>query len=82
MSLAEIHPEDVKAALRKRFLTIRQFEIDHDLPKGSVHDVLRNRRSARVEAAIAQAIGVSANQSENSDSTGRGFAHGQNSEAA
>ena len=74
MSLAQMHREDIKAALRKQFGTMRQFEIANDLPKGSVHDVLRNRRSAKVEKAIETAI--AANQSEKPDSKRKAVTHG------
>ncbi len=51
-----MHFEDVKAALRKRFATITHFEQHEKLPKGSVHDHFRGRRSARVRTAIETAI--------------------------
>ncbi|PAL20187.1 helix-turn-helix domain-containing protein [Sphingopyxis sp. GW247-27LB] len=81
MSLAQMHREDIKAALRKKYGTIRQFEIDHDLSRGAVHEVLRNRRWARVERAIAEALGVSDSQSEKTDSSRMAGAHGLSAEA-
>ncbi|UNU43593.1 hypothetical protein EAO27_13345 [Sphingopyxis sp. YF1] len=69
MSLAQMHREDVKAALRKKYGTIRKFEIAHGFSPGSVHDVLRHRKWARVERAIAAAIDVPSSLSEKTDST-------------
>lgn len=56
MNVLEMHKEDIKSELRKRFGSIRQFEIEHDLPKGSVHEVLRKRRWKRVELAIESVL--------------------------
>ncbi len=56
MSVDAMHFEDVKAALRKRFATITLFEQHENLPKGSVHDHFRGRRSSRVRQAIETAI--------------------------
>ncbi|MGR4892243.1 transcriptional regulator [Sphingopyxis sp. LARHCG72] len=76
-----MHREDIKAALRKRYGTIRQFELDHDLSRGAVHEVLRNRRWAKVERAIEQALGVSDSQSEKTDSKRKAVTHGLSAEA-
>lgn len=51
-----MHKEDVKAGLRKQFGTITAFEKASGLPRGSVHEVLRNRRWAKVERAIEAAL--------------------------
>lgn len=51
-----MHPEDVKAELRKRFATVSAFERQHELPAKSVHDLLRGRASARVEKAVKSVI--------------------------
>ncbi|WP_409593120.1 helix-turn-helix domain-containing protein [Sphingobium sp. SA2] len=56
MRLAKMHPEDVKAELRKRFATVSAFERRYELPSKSVHDLLRGRASARVEKAIKSVI--------------------------
>jgi lambda repressor-like predicted transcriptional regulator len=56
MSIANMHPEDIKAALRKRFGTIVNFERAKDLPHQSVTDVLRGRPNARVSQAIEEAL--------------------------
>lgn len=52
-----MHPEDVKAEIRKRFATVSAFERRYKLPTKSVHDLLRGRASARVEKAINAVIG-------------------------
>ncbi len=75
MSLAQMHREDIKAALRKKYGTIRQFEISQGLSRGAVHEVLRHRRWAKVERAIEAAIGASSNLSEKTDSKLRREAH-------
>ncbi len=56
MLLDAMHPEDVKAELRKRFNTVKAFEEAHGLWSGAVHDLLRGNRSQRVEDAIVKAI--------------------------
>jgi lambda repressor-like predicted transcriptional regulator len=53
---ASMHPEDVKAALRKRFKSVAAFERAKGLPAKSVTEVLRGRKSARVSTAIEAAI--------------------------
>jgi len=56
MRLTKMHPEDVKAEIRKRFSTVAAFERRYDLPLKSVHDLLRGRASARVERAVEAVI--------------------------
>lgn len=46
MDYREFHPEDVKAAIRKRFATLTVFERKHGLAHNSVSDLLRGRVSA------------------------------------
>jgi lambda repressor-like predicted transcriptional regulator len=79
MNLADMHPEDIKASIRKQFGTIRNFELSRDLPRGSVHEVLRRRRWARIERAIESVI--SASPSEKTDSKRKTGAHGLSAEA-
>lgn len=67
MDLASLHPEDVKAAIRKKFGAVAKFERAKGLPEKSVNDVLRGRSSARVKLAIEQFIGRPLIQSEDSD---------------
>lgn len=56
MKLSKMHPEDIKAAIRKRFTSVSAFERRFNLPAKSVHDLLRGRHSARVEEAIKSVI--------------------------
>lgn len=51
-----MHPEDTKAALRKRYGTVSAFERAAGIPSKSVSDVLRGRKSARVSKAIEGAL--------------------------
>jgi lambda repressor-like predicted transcriptional regulator len=63
--LALMHREDVKAALRKKFGSVTAFERASGLPDKSVHDLLRGRKSARVEDAVNGVLNAA--QSEDSD---------------
>lgn len=72
MQLASMHPEDIKAGIRKRFGSVAAFERENDLPEKSVTDFLRGRLSARVIQAIEEALAKptpQASQSEVSDSS-------------
>ncbi|WP_242415053.1 helix-turn-helix domain-containing protein [Sphingomonas panni] len=69
MDLASLHPEDVKAAIRKKFGAVAKFERAKGLPEKSVNDVLRGRSSARVKLAIEQFISQPLVQSEDSASS-------------
>lgn len=69
MALVRLHPEDVKAEIRKKFGAVAVFERAKGLPEKSVNDVLRGRTSARVTRAIEQVIGRPLGQSEDSDSS-------------
>ncbi len=83
-ALAQMHPEDIKSALRKQFGTAAAFERAHHLPAKSVSDHLRGKRSQRVEDAIKAAISFTggSHQSELSESsTGLRGAHRQNAGA-
>lgn len=53
MPAAAPHPEDIKAAIRKRHRSVRAFEEMRGLPRGSVLDVIRGRAIARAAYAIA-----------------------------
>ncbi len=48
----QFHPEDVKAAIRKRFGSLRKFEETHGLARMSVQDMLRGRTSARTAKVV------------------------------
>lgn len=51
------HPEDVKAALRKRGSTLRALSLEHGFSEGMVRRVIGSGRSARVQAIIAEILG-------------------------
>lgn len=53
------HPEDIKAALRKRFGSTHAFERARGLPHRSVADVLRGRPVTTTALAIADELGKS-----------------------
>lgn len=67
MHPSEMHPEDIKAELRKRFGTVFAFEDAANLPRKSVSDFLRGRSSRRVRDAIDETIKPS--KSEKSDNS-------------
>lgn len=56
MLISEYHPEDIKAAIRKRYRSIGRFEVAESLAKGSVAEILRGRKSARTEKAIRRVL--------------------------
>lgn len=53
---AAMHPEDVKAGIRKRYGSVAEFERKKGLPPKSVTDVLRGRAWRLVSEAIAAAL--------------------------
>ncbi len=53
-----LHPEDIKAGIRKRFGSLTAFERQKGLPEGSAADVLRGRSVSCTAEAIAEALGV------------------------
>ena len=52
MTYKDFHPEDVKAAIRKRFGSLNKFEKAHGLAHNSVADMLRGRTSARTARVV------------------------------
>jgi len=52
MSYKDLHPEDVKAAIRKRFGSLKNFEFVHGLAQQGVADLLRGRTSARTASVV------------------------------
>ncbi|HUO23663.1 MAG TPA: helix-turn-helix domain-containing protein [Caulobacteraceae bacterium] len=52
-----MHPEDIKAQLRKGYGSARAFERAENLPLDSVRDVLRGKPSRRTAEAIAAYVG-------------------------
>lgn len=67
-----MHPEDIKAELRKRFGSVFAFEDAHDLPRKSVSDFLRGRANQRVKDTIAAIIPPKADKSDAVNTDGRG----------
>ncbi len=70
MSASEMHSEEIKAELRKRFGTVFAFEDAANLPRKSVSDFLRGRSSRRVRDAILAAIDLPAAQPEHPEGRG------------
>lgn len=56
--MTTIHNEDVKAAIRKQYASVAEFERLEGLPPKSVYDLFRGRGSRRVREAVEQVIGV------------------------
>lgn len=56
MLTEEYHPEDIKAAIRKRYRSFGRFELAENLGKNSVADLLRGRKSARTESAVRRVL--------------------------
>ena len=56
MIIDEYHPEDIKAAIRKRYRSIQRFERAEGLAKGSVAEIMRGRKTARTERAIRRVL--------------------------
>jgi lambda repressor-like predicted transcriptional regulator len=52
------HPEDIKAAIRKRHKSIAQFERTKALPSRSVKDVLSGKSRRRIAIVIADDLGI------------------------
>lgn len=56
------HPEDIKAALRKRHKSVAAFERLRGLPSRSVKDVLKGKSRPRIALAIADDLGIPAHK--------------------
>lgn len=70
--LTEItHPEDIKAAIRKRHGSLRAFHEAKGLPKRAVSDMLRGRPSRRVTEAVEQVLQEQSPESTNAASSSR-----------
>lgn len=63
MNYRDFHPEDVKAAIRKRFGSLTKFEIEHGLPRAAVNDLLRGRSSANTARLVNAVLVMEANLS-------------------
>ena len=81
MLLDRMHPEDVKAAIRKRYGTVARFVSVHNLPTSGVSDLFRGRTSARVANAVEKVL-VEDAESKHSDSNRRSTATGKGVAAA
>jgi len=75
MLLDRMHPEDVKAAIRKRFGTVSRFIEERDLPATGVSDLFRGRTSARVREAVEQVLEEQAESIDLDSSRERAAAH-------
>ena len=53
-----LHPEDVRAALRKRHGTVAAFAIARDLKPQALADWLRGRTNATVNDVVAAELGI------------------------
>jgi hypothetical protein len=89
MDYRTLHPEDVKATIRKRFGSLLKFEEKKGLPRQSVTDLLRGKASARVAAAVNKALSDAdataapkAKSGKPDDSRGRRGPHCLNAKAA
>ncbi len=81
MLLDRMHPEDVKAAIRKRFGTVSRFIEERDLPATGVSDLFRGRTSQRVRDAV-EAILIEQEESIELDSNdNQQSAHRKNGDA-
>lgn len=81
--LATMHKEDVKAAIRKRYGTVAEFERQKGLPAKSVAEILRGRSWRVVTEAVEAALQEdepSGSQYEHSDNSERARAHRLNAE--
>lgn len=56
MLIDEYHPEDIKAAIRKRYRTIGRFEKAENLAVSAVTDLLRGKMSKRTERAVRRVM--------------------------
>ena len=82
MALDLMHPEDVKAALRKKYGSVSNFVRLKGLPRTSVSDIFRGRTSKRVRDAIESALADKDESIILDASKARLSAHRLNAEAA
>lgn len=52
------HPEDVKAAIRKKWGTVRAFEQAIGIPDLSTRDILRGKSRYWIQLKMAEALGI------------------------
>lgn len=53
-----MHVEDIKAGLRKQGVTLTELAERLNVTPGTVSIVLKNRRSARIEQAVAELLNI------------------------
>lgn len=73
MLLDQMHPEDIKAVLRKKFGTIVAFQERKGLPSTAVADLFRGRTSKPAREAVEAVLQENA-ESINLDDNGGGTA--------
>lgn len=56
MLLDQMHPEIVKAVIRKRFGTIGRFQESRDLPSTAVADLMRGKGAQRTREAVEEVL--------------------------
>jgi histone H3/H4 len=78
MILKTLHPEDVKAAIRKRYGSVARFVAAKNLPTTGVSDLFRGRTSKRVSEAVEEVLSESMKMDR---SAGRAKTHRQNAGA-
>ena len=54
-----MHPEDVKAGIRKKYGSLAAFEAAHKLPTRSAGEVIRGKAVLQTARVIAKELGVS-----------------------
>jgi hypothetical protein len=81
MMLDQMHPEDIKAVIRKRYGTVSQFVRAKDLPDNAVSDMFRGRVSRRVRDAVEEVLQENAESIDLDDSKAVPAAHRLNAGA-
>lgn len=56
--MAAMHPENIKAEIRKKYKSLSAFERQLGLPRGSARDVLRGKSVSPTAKAMAKELGV------------------------
>ena len=76
------HPEDIKAAIRKRYGSVKAFVDAQGLPPTSVSDLFRGRVSRRVTEAVEEVLQTDFSESNSVDaSSAEAAPHRQNAGA-
>lgn len=64
MLVETTHPEDIKAAIRKKYRSVAAFERAEGLARQSVSEIIRGRPSSRTRSAIERVLQELAGSSE------------------